>query len=266
MNINKEVDLKKKIPEKRPPIFTLRLNEELIEKIDKLSGEMGVSKSKFAKSYIQLSEYFLVEPNLNLTTFAKMDLSIFPTEILKDLLQLLQLLPEKNQIAIGDKLGTIINNNFQTAGLQNLDEKRELIQGFNWIKFTPVHLIDEEKVSKTKETQKIERQFWGIPKDMWPISVIHAMLYRLIYNKKFNSIWEASLYKKYLELTPERKKNFKKNPKIYKDLNKVKDFLYEFEGEIGSRKENFEAEHIYYYFDVLRIEEEKNEEIIEEKK
>ena len=259
MSIKKETEQKEGTPEEKSPppsIFTLRLNEDIIKKINKLSGEMGVSKSKFAKSYIQLSEFFLVEPNLNLTTFSKMDLSIFPTEILKDLLQLLQLLPEKNQISIGDKLGTIINNNFQIAGLQNLDEKRELIQGYNWIKFIPVSLTDEEKDPKTKDILKIRKDFWGIPKDMWPISVIHAMLYRLIKNKKFNANWEAGLYKKYLELTPEKLKSFKKNPRINKDLNKVKDFLFIFEDEIGCRKENFEAEHIYYYFDVLRIEDE----------
>ena len=264
MSIKEETEPKKETPEKKPPIFTLRLNEDIIKKINRLSGEMGVSKSKFAKSYIQLSKFFLVEPNLNLTTFSKMDLSIFPTEILKDLLQLLQLLPEKNQIIIGDKLGTIINNNFQIAGLQNLDEKRELIQGFNWIKFIPVSLVDEEKDPKTKEIVNIKKDYWGIPKDMWPISVIHAMLYRLIRNKKFSSTWEASLYHKFLELPPERKKIFKKTPKSYKDLNKVKDFLYEFEGEIGSRKENFESEHIYYYFDVLRIKESQKEEREEE--
>ena len=237
-------------------MFSLRLNPKLINRISKLSSEMGASKAKIARSYLQLSDYFLVEPNLDISTFTKMGLSIFPTEILKDLLQLLQLLPEKNQIVIGDKLGTIINNNFQIAGLQNLDEKRELIQGYNWIKFTPVSLTDEEKDPKTKDILKIKKDFWGIPKDMWPISVIHAMLYRLIKNKRFNSNWEADLYKKYLELTPDKRKAFKKNPKVPKVLSKVKDFLFLFEDEIGSRKENFEAEHIYYYFDVLRIEEE----------
>ncbi len=260
MSIKKETEQKEGTPEKKSPppsIFTLRLNEDLIKQINRLSSEMGVSKSKFAKSYIQLSKFFLVEPNLNLTTFSKMDLSIFPTEILKDLLQLLQLLPEKNQIMIGDKLGTIINNNFQIAGLQNLDEKRELIQGYNWIKFTLVSLTDEEKDPKdSKKKIEIEKKFWGIPKDMWPISVIHAMLYRLIRNQKFNANWEAGLYKKYLELTPDKRKAFKKNPKVPKDLSKVKDFLFLFDDEIGSRKENFEAEHIYYYFDVLRIENE----------
>ena len=244
---------KEKTEQDKPPIFTLRLNEELIARINKLSGEMGVSKSKFAKSYIQLSDYFLVEPNLNVTTFTKMPLSIFPIEVLKDLLQLL---PEKNHISIGDKLGILINNNFQITGLQNLEEKRALIQGLNWIKFTPVHLVDEIFNPETKKTQKIEKQFWGIPKDMWPILVIHAMLFRLIYNQRYNSNWETSIYKNYLGLSPKERKN----PKNQKEFTKVKDFLFKFESEIGSRKENFESEHIYYYFDVLRIEEEKKEE------
>ena len=249
MNINKENDQKKETPEKKPPIFTLRLNEDLIKKINKLSGEMGVSKSKFAKSYIQLSKYFLVEPNLNLTTFAKMDLSIFPSEILKELFQLL---PENAHISIGDKLGIIINNNFQITGLQNLEEKRLLIQGLNWIRFTRVDLTDEEIDPKdSKKKIEIEKHFWGIPKDSWPILVIHAMLFRLTYNQRYKDNWELSMYKKYLDLTPEKRK---KNIKNVRDFSKVKNFLLKFENEIGSRKENFEAEHIYYYFDVLRIE------------
>lgn len=139
--------------------------------------------------------------------------------------------------------------------LQSLEEKRKLIQGLNWIKFTLVHLINEENDPKTKDVKKIKKQFWGIPKDMWPISVIHAILFRLMYNQRFNSHWETSIYKKYLGLTPNKRKGFKKNPKILKKFNKVKDFLFKFDNEIGSRKENFEDEYIYYYFDILRIEE-----------
>ena len=244
---------KKKTEKKKPPIFTLRLNQELIDKISKLSSEMGVSKSKIAKSYIQLSDNVIVEPNLNITTFTKMDLSLFPTEVLKESLNLL---PEKNQYSIGDKLGTIINNNSQIIGLQSLDEKRKLIQGLNWIKFTPVHLVNEEMDQKTKEIKKIKKQFWGIPKDIWPLEVIHAMLFRIIYNQRYNSNWEMSIFKDFLSETQKIQKDFMRNPKKYSKYNKKKDFIMKFKNEIGSRKENFAAEYIYYYFDVLCIEEE----------
>ena len=119
-------------------MFSLRLNPKLINRISKLSTEMGSSQAKIARSYLQLSDYFLVEPNLDISTFTKMGLSIFPTEILKDFLDSQT---EKDQILLGDKLGTIINNNFQIMGLQNLEEKRKLIHGLNWIRFTPVHLM-----------------------------------------------------------------------------------------------------------------------------
>ena len=231
-------------------MFSLRLNPKLIDRINKLSIEMGASKAKIARSYLQLSDYFLVEPNLDITTFTKMGLSIFPTEILNDFLESLN---RKDQILMGDRLGTIINNNFQIMGLQNLDEKRKLIHGLNWIKFTPVQLIDEEINLETKKIENIVKQFWGIPKDTWPLLIIHAMLFRLTYNQRYKDNWELSMYKKYLDLTPEKRK---KNIKNVRDFSKVKNFLLKFEIEIGSRKENFETEHIYYYFDVLRIEEE----------
>jgi hypothetical protein len=232
-------------------MFSLRLNPKLIERINKLSIEMGASKAKIARSYLQLSDYFLVEPNLDITTFTKLGLSIFPTEILKDLLDSQN---DRDQILMGDKLGTIINNNFQIMGLQNLEEKRKLIQGLNWIRFTPVHLISEEEDPKTKEIKKINKQFWGIPKDTWPILVIHAMLFRLIYNQKYNSNWELKLLKDFLSLTEKKQQDFIRNPKKLPIYNKKKDFILKFANEIGARKENFEAEHIYYYFDVLRIE------------
>ncbi len=237
-------------------MFSLRLKPKLIARINKLSGELGVSKTNIARSYLQLSEYVLVEPSSDLTTFTKMSLSIFPTEILKELLDSQD---EKKQISIGDKLGTIINNNFQIMGLQNLEEKRKLIHGLNWIKFTPVQLIDEEidpNNTKDKIKIKIKKQYWGIPKDTWPILVIHAMLFRLIYNQKYTSNWELKLLKDFLSETEKKQKDFAKNPKKYSIYNKKKDFIIKFANEIGSRKENFEAEHIYYYFDVLRIEEE----------
>ena len=234
-------------------MFSLRLNPKLIERINKLSIEMGASKAKIARSYLQLSDYFLVEPNLDITTFTKMGLSIFPTEILKDLLDSQN---DRDQILMGDKLGTIINNNFQIMGLKNLEEKRELIQGLNWIRFTPVHLISEEEDPKTKEIKKIDIQFWGIPKDTWPILVIHAMLFRLIYNQKYTSNWELKLLKDFLRETEKKQKDFTKNPKKYSIYNKKKEFILKFANEIGCHKENFEAEHNYYYFDVLRIEDE----------
>ena len=234
-------------------MFSLRLNPKLIERINKLSIEMGASKAKIARSYLQLSDYFLVEPNLDITTFTKMGLSIFPTEILKDLLDSQN---DRDQILMGDKLGTIINNNFQIMGLQNLEEKRELIQGLNWIRFTPVHLISEEEDPKTKEINKINKQFWGIPKDTWPILVIHAMLFRLIYNQKYTSNWELKLLKDFLRETEKKQKDFTKTPKKYSIYNKKKEFILKFANEIGCHKENFEAEHNYYYFDVLRIENE----------
>ena len=256
MNIKEESEPKKETPKKKPPIFTLRLNEDLIKKVNRLSSEMGVSKSKFAKSYIQLSEFFLVEPNLNLTTFSKMDLSIFPTEILKDFIESLD---EKKQISMGDNLGTIINNNFQIMGLQNLEEKRKLIHGLNWIKFTPVHLIVEEIDQETKKIEKINKHFWGIPKDTWPILVIHAMLFRLIYNQQYNILWKLGLLNDFLSESEKKQKDFTKNPKKYSIYNKKKEFILKFANEIGCHKENFKAEHNYYYFDVLRIEEEKKE-------
>jgi len=64
------------------------------------------------------------------------------------------------------------------------------------------------------------------------------------------------LLKKFLGQSEKKQIDFKKNPKRYTDFNKVKDFISKFAYEIGSRKENFEAGHNYYYFDVLRIEEE----------
>ena len=234
-------------------MFSLRLNPKLIDRINKLSIEMGASKAKIARSYLQLSDFFLVEPNLDITTFTKMGLSIFPTEILKDFLDSQN---EKDQILLGDKLGTIINNNFQIMGLQNLEEKRKLIHGLNWIRFTPVHLICEEEDPKTKEKKEINKQFWGIPKDTWPILVIHAMLFRLIYNQKYTSNWELKLLKDFLRETEKKQKDFTKNPKKYSIYNKKKEFILKFANEIGCHKENFEAEHNYYYFDVLRIEDE----------
>ena len=196
-----------------------------------------------------------------------MPLSIFPIDILKELLQYL---PEKNYIPIGDKLGTIINNNSQIIGLQTLEEKRGLIQGLNWINFTPVTLIDVEDDPKSKEKQKsknnpenkkqIKIQYWGIPKDIWPLEMIHAMLFRIKYNQRYNSHWESSTLKKFLRQTKKKRIDFKKNPKRYTDFNKVKDFILKIAFEIGSRKENFENEFNYYYFDVFRIEEDKNQE------
>ena len=233
-------------------MFSLRLNPKLIERINKLSIEMGASKAKIARSYLQLSDFFLVEPNLDITTFTKMGLSIFPTEFLKDLLDSQN---DRDQILMGDKLGTIINNNFQIMGLQNLEEKRKLIHGLNWIRFTPVHLIGEEEDPKTKEIKKINKQFWGIPKDTWPILVIHAMLFRLIYNQKYTSNWELKLLKDFLSETEKKQRDFTKTPKKYSIYNKKKEFILKFANEIGCHKENFEAEHNYYYFDVLRIEE-----------
>jgi len=234
-------------------MFSLRLKPKLIARINKLSGELGVSKTNIARSYLQLSDYILVEPSLDLTTFTKMRLSIFPTEILKELLDSQD---EKKQISIGDNLGTIINNNFQIMGLQNLEEKRKLIHGLNWIRFTPVELIVEEVDPKTKVVQNIKKQYWGIPKDSWPILVIHAMLFRLIYNQKYTSNWELKLLKDFLRETEKKQKDFTKNPKKYSIYNKKKEFILKFANEIGCHKENFEAEHNYYYFDVLRIEDE----------
>lgn len=239
--------------EQEKKMFSVRLNQNLIDRLNKLSGELRVSKAKIARSYLQLSDYILVEPNLDLTTFTKMSLSIFPTEILKELLDSQD---EKKQISIGDKLGTIINNNFQIMGLQNLEEKRNLIHGLNWIKFTPVQLSVEEIDLKSKESNKIEKQFWGIPKDSWSILIIHAMLFRLIYNQKYTSNWELKLLKDFLSETEKKQKDFAKNPKKYSIYNKKKDFILKFANEIGCHKENFQAEYIYYYFDVLRIEDE----------
>ena len=206
--------------------------------------------------HIKFEEDSLIKgmDSLDLTTFTKMSLSLFPAEILKELLDSQD---ERKQISIGDKLGTIINNNFQIMGLQNLEEKRKLIHGLNWIKFTPVQLhIDEEIDSKSKERNKIEKQFWGIPKDTWPILVIHAMLFRLIYNQKYTSNWDLKLLKDFLSETEKKQKDFTKNPKKYSIYNKKKDFILKFANEIGCHKENFESQFIYYYFDVLRIEEE----------
>jgi len=243
---------KKKIQRSESP-FTLRLKQEFIKKLNLLSIEMGVSKSKIVKSYIHLSNYFLVEPNLNLTTFTKMDLSVFPKEILKGLLHKLS---ETEQISIGDNLGTIINNNSQIIGLQSFKEKRELIQGLNWIKFTPVTLYEEEKNTETDKVEKIKKEFWGISKDMWPISIIHAMLFRIMYNQRFKDHWETSIFIKYLELTPKKRRDFRKNPKLNKVFTKVKDFVLKFDGEIGSKMENFDEEYKYHIFDILRIEDE----------
>ena len=242
-DIDKNLNRKEKREKK---IFSLRLDQDLIRNINRLSEELDVSKTKIARSYIQLSDYFFLEPNLELKTFTKMSLSIFPKDILKDLLHSLS---EKDKISIGDKLGTIINNNSQVIGLNTIEEKRKLIQGLNWIKFTPVHLIvkiKNEKDPKAIESTSNEGQFWGIPKEIWPIETIHALIFRLLYNQRYNSNWETNLLKKFLN-QPE--KNLKKNS----DFNKNRDFLLKFKNEIGCRKENFESEHIYYYYEIFRI-------------
>ena len=157
--------------------FTIRLDEDLLNQLERLGK--NTSKAMIARSFLDLRRYIILKPNqhnpitaVDGTPFALLPINLWGS--------ILHVLPSAKQLEIGDELGKIININCGLDdNVQSQLDKMSYLQGLGIFECTEV----------TGKFRGEKRSFLGIKAKVWPLDVMHALLYRLLHNHQIPEEW-----------------------------------------------------------------------------
>ena len=107
---------------------------------------------------------------------------------------------------------------------------------------------------KDPESENITR-YWGIRSKDWPLELIHALLYRLLHNRKYppKAEWTMDFLKKYIEVSKDERNRIAKEAKKNTLEKNMPYLIQKFESELGGRLENFANGVLFYKFECLKI-------------
>lgn len=231
-----------KINERKP--FTIRLDAEIFDKLELLGEQNNLSKAKVASSYLQLCNVAITKSSLNLETYDGIKLSLLPRDILG---LLFENQSSDAQFKIGDNLGLSVETNCRILEYHSLDQKMSYLEQLGWFEIMPI--------AKTENGHDKSIKYYGISTKFWPINIVHALLYRMLYMKKIPEDWTIEILKAYLPMSDEElkreaaSKNVKNNPQLRNLQKRIQDY----KTELGGIIENFAPDCSYYIFEILRI-------------
>ncbi len=217
--------------------FTIRLQPETIENLDIVGEQMGLKTSTVARKYLQISKYMVITSDQQLQTYDKTGLTAIP----KNILQLIfSNLSEDKQFEIGDSLGVVLNTNATLLKKKTIKEKLELIQGLGWL-----------------EIRKLGHR-WAFSAREFPIGIINALVYRILHNRKYPTMWKRDYISPNLSKSTDQLKDLAKDyRKSDNDLKHIDREIPKFDRELGGSIENYSPVCRYYTFSTLKIEGEK---------
>jgi hypothetical protein len=182
-------------------VITVRIDEELNNNIDKLRAKLGISKADLIRNYLEMSR-FIVRQKTSIKSLNDRDLMILKRSYLR---KLIENQPEEEQINLGEKLASFINDIARINGkLDDINFKLDFCDNLGlFTKF-----IDNEKyilIDKKFGPQKfVEAFIWRIhnqPTDFnidWVSSKIETQSkIRSAYNNKVQPIERSSSHYSY---------------------------------------------------------------------
>ena len=153
---------------------------------------------------------------------------------------ILHVLPSAKQLEIGDELGKIININCGLDdNVQSQLDKMSYLQGLGIFECTEV----------TGKFRGEKRSFLGIKAKVWPLNVMHALLYRLLHNHQIPEEW-MDIGSNVAEHIEDSEKSINKLKKTSAFRNKL-NFVLVFQEELGGFRENFSEDCAYFKFSQL---------------
>jgi hypothetical protein len=223
--------------------FTIRVESELIESLARVGNLIKLKPATMARLYIQMAQFFLIQSSLDIQSFDGKEMTVLPRQIWLDAIKEFD---DDRKLRLGDEMGILINNNSQMNGFQTIDQKVEFMRGLGWFEIRPFE-------ERTPEKKSI---YWGILAKSCPLTVIHAMLYRVLYNRQFPGGWMGYLRDHGMKTMDQL--NAIKNDKTNKKENRYQDLpdiIQRFRDELGGRPENFLPDVTYYKLEKLKMEE-----------
>ncbi len=224
---------------KKKEAFTIRLPPKTIKKIEEVAKILGLKPSVVGRNYLNLSEYIMVSANTQIQTYDKTPLASIPLYILKNIFGYLS---EQQQFDIGDSLGVIINTNANLLEKRDIESKLKMINGLGWM-----------------EVRKLGSK-WAFSAQEFPIAVVHALVYRMLHNRKYPQIWTRDYIQPHLNKTTDELKDIAKdNRKKDNNLKRIDQEIPKFDRELGGSIENYSEVCRYYSFNTLKINNDEEE-------
>jgi hypothetical protein len=212
--------------------FTMRLEESITDRLESLTQKS--SKAAVARNYLNLANYFIVNPNLTLEMPDGTQLMVVPKTTMQNIYHSLK---RTQMIEVGDELGRIFNINFSLRQCNTIAEKIIYLQSIGW--------FDIKEIKKIQNDQSII--YYGILAKLWPLDLLHAFLYRILGNHKYPEEWRIEEFLEFLKLNPEKWEKEKKK----QSGRKIAPMIDKFKGVLGGHLQNFEEDCDYYLFDVF---------------
>ena len=210
-------------------MVSVRLDHSTITQLNLIGEQQHLKRSDIARSYLKLCHNVLVKTDQDIQLFDGSRVCFFPKDLLKTFYS--KLTP-KELMTIGDRMALIAYTNCQIESFQTPLERISYLEQLGWLEINRIRLVDAEGNGWIYHAISAQ----GIPLDF-----VHAMLYRLLFQKRMPDELNAR----------DLKENFKKVTKKFKN-SALEKLLPRFLKEMGPHIENFDEYTTLYKFDVLR--------------
>ncbi|MFX1345017.1 MAG: ribbon-helix-helix protein, CopG family [Promethearchaeota archaeon] len=147
-------------------VITVRIDEDLNNKIEEIREKLGISKADFIRNYLEMSKS-IIKQKTSIKSLNKRDLIIVKRSYLR---KLIERSDESEQIKLGDKLGRFINDIGRINGkVDDISYKLDLCDSLGFF----LRDVDNEG-------------YINIIKKFGPKKFVEAFIWRLFKQEEFN--------------------------------------------------------------------------------
>lgn len=146
-------------------VITVRIDEELNNNLEAIKRDLGISKADIIRNYLELSKY-LIKQRTSVKSLDDQDFMIILKSYLRELVEVI---PEEDQIVLGDKFARFINAIALIKNRIDINFKLDLCNNLGFFR----KYIDDQN-------------FLLISKKFGPKKFVEAFIWRIFKNKELN--------------------------------------------------------------------------------